>query len=215
MSVRSWASAQCSTICARQASGRRLPSAATPGRSASHAVNRFTRKGPCMKPRPSDSSHLSVNYFFPSGQTNLVWSDEAARRTPRINRDNLLELARTAEQVGFDALFIADNSSGHQREAERAGHQSPAFHAPLLAMGIFAVTDHIGVITTFHTTHHNPPHAARMRATLDTFSVPRRGGDGAAGHRPGAAPLFGVEFIQPERNDARGAGVRRGGRAPG
>jgi FMNH2-dependent dimethyl sulfone monooxygenase len=84
-----------------------------------------------MKPRPSDSSHLSVNYFFPSGQTNLVWSDEAARRTPRINRENLLELARTAEQVGFDALFIADNWSGHQREAERAGHQSPAFHAPL------------------------------------------------------------------------------------
>ena len=71
-----------------------------------------------MKPRPSDPSQLSINYFFPSGQTNLVWSDEAARRTPRLNRDNLLELARAAEQVGFDSLFIADNWSGHQREAE-------------------------------------------------------------------------------------------------
>src|SRR5260370_34635688 len=124
-----------------------------------------------MKLRPTDPSQLSVNYFFPSGQTNLVWSDEAARRTPRINRDNLLELAKTAEEVGFDSLFIADNWSGHQREAERAGHQSPAFHAPLLAMGIFAVTDNIGVITTIHTNHHNPAHGARVGATPHAVRV--------------------------------------------
>ena len=39
---------------------------------------------------------LSIGYFFPAGQTNHVWSDEAARRTPRLNKENLLELARTA-----------------------------------------------------------------------------------------------------------------------
>jgi FMNH2-dependent dimethyl sulfone monooxygenase len=158
-----------------------------------------------MKPRPSDSSHLSVNYFFPSGQTNLVWSDEAARRTPRINRDNLLELARTAEQVGFDALFIADNWSGHQREAERAGHQSPAFHAPLLAMGIFAVTDHIGVITTFHTTHHKPAHVARMGATLDAFSGGRWAWNCVTGHSPDEAALFGEQFIEHDERYAMAA----------
>jgi FMNH2-dependent dimethyl sulfone monooxygenase len=158
-----------------------------------------------MKPRPSDFSHLSVNYFFPSGQTNLVWSDEAARRTPRINRDNLLELARTAEQVGFDALFIADNWSGHQREAERAGHQSPAFHAPLLAMGIFAVTDHIGVITTFHTTHHKPAHVARMGATLDAFSGGRWGWNCVTGHSQDEAALFGEQFIEHDERYAMAA----------
>ena len=158
-----------------------------------------------MKPRPGDSSHLSVNYFFPSGQTNLVWSDEAARRTPRINRDNLLELARTAEQVGFDALFIADNWSGHQREAERAGHQSPAFHAPLLAMGIFAVTDHIGVITTFHTTHHKPAHVARMGATLDAFSGGRWGWNCVTGHSADEAALFGEHFIEHDERYAMAA----------
>jgi FMNH2-dependent dimethyl sulfone monooxygenase len=158
-----------------------------------------------MKPRPSDPSQLSINYFFPSGQTNLVWSDEAARRTPRLNRDNLLELARTAEQVGFDSLFIADNWSGHQREAERAGHQSPAFHAPLLAMGIFAVTSHIGVITTFHTTHHKPAHVARMGANLDAFSDGRWGWNVVTGHSADETALFGEQFIEHDERYAMAA----------
>jgi FMNH2-dependent dimethyl sulfone monooxygenase len=157
------------------------------------------------KPRPADPGHLSVNYFFPSGQTNLVWSDEAARRTPRLNRDNLLELARTAEDVGFDSLFIADNWSGHQREAERAGHQSPAFHAPLLAMGIFAVTDHIGVITTFHTTHHKPAHVARMGANLDAYSGGRWGWNCVTGHSQDEAALFGEAFIEHDLRYAMAA----------
>lgn len=155
-----------------------------------------------MKTRPSNPDQLSVNYFFPSGQTNLVWSDEAARRTPRMNRDNLLELARTAEEVGFDSLFIADNWSGHQREAERAGHQSPAFHAPLLAMGIFAVTSHIGVITTFHTTHHKPAHVARMGANLDAFSDGRWGWNIVTGHSADEAALFGDQFIEHDERYA-------------
>jgi dimethylsulfone monooxygenase len=155
-----------------------------------------------MKTRHSDPGQLSVNYFFPSGQTNLVWSDEAARRTPRMNRDNLLELARTAEEVGFDALFIADNWSGHQREAERAGHQSPAFHAPLLAMGIFAVTNHIGVITTFHTTHHKPAHVARMGANLDAFSDGRWGWNIVTGHSADEAALFGDPFVEHDERYA-------------
>jgi FMNH2-dependent dimethyl sulfone monooxygenase len=149
-----------------------------------------------MKARPTNPDHISINYFFPSGQTNLVWSDEAARRTPRLNRENALALAQTTEAVGFDSLFIADNWSGHQREAERAGHQAPAFHAPLLAMGIFAVTEHIGVITTFHTTHHKPAHVARMGANLDAFSDGRWGWNCVTGHSHDEAALFGEPFIE-------------------
>jgi FMNH2-dependent dimethyl sulfone monooxygenase len=155
-----------------------------------------------VKRRPSNPEQLSINYFFPSGQTNLVWSDEAARRTPRINRRNVLELARAAEEVGFDSLFIADNWSGHQREAERAGHQSPAFHAPLLAMAIFAVTEKIGVITTFHTTHHKPAHVARMGANLDAFSGGRWGWNCVTGHSSDEAALFGEEFVEHDERYA-------------
>ena len=158
-----------------------------------------------MKHRRSNADHLGINYFFPAGQTNLLWSDEASRRTPRFNQKNLLALARAAEETGFDSLFIADNWSGHQREAERAGHQSPSYHAGLLAMGIFAVTDHIGVITTLHTTHHKPAHIARMGATLDAFSDGRWGWNCVTGHSGDEAALFGEPFIEHDKRYAMAA----------
>ncbi|MTD54950.1 LLM class flavin-dependent oxidoreductase [Amycolatopsis pithecellobii] len=158
-----------------------------------------------MKAINPDPDSLSIGYFFPAGQTNHVWSDEAARRTPRMNRHNLLALAQAAEDAGFDSLFIADNWSGHQRAAERGGHQAPAFHAPLLAMGIFAVTDHIGVITTLHTTHHRPAHVARMGATLDAFSDGRWGWNAVTGHAEPEAALFGEPFIEHDERYAMAA----------
>ncbi|WP_331748248.1 LLM class flavin-dependent oxidoreductase [Streptomyces chartreusis] len=158
-----------------------------------------------MKPLNSDPDVLSVGYFFPAGQTNHVWSDEASRRVPRMNRNNLLNLAQAAEQAGFDSLFIADNWSGHQRAAERGGHQAPAFHAPLLAMGIFAVTEHIGVITTLHTTHHRPAHVARMGAALDAFSDGRWGWNAVTGHAEPEAALFGEPFVEHDKRYAMAA----------
>jgi FMNH2-dependent dimethyl sulfone monooxygenase len=158
-----------------------------------------------VKPINTDPDALSVGYFFPAGQTNHVWSDEASRRTPRMNRHNLLHLARAAEDAGFDSMFIADNWSGHQRAAEIGGHQAPAFHAPLLAMGIFAVTDHIGVITTFHTTHHHPAHIARMGAALDAFSDGRWGWNAVTGHAAAEAALFGEPYVEHDERYAMAA----------
>lgn len=149
-----------------------------------------------MKPRRTDNDELHFGYFFPSGKTNFLYSDEAARRVPEMTKENLLDLARSAEAVGFDSLFIADNWSGHQRAAEAAGHQSPAYHAPLLAMGIFAATQHIGVVSTFHTTHHKPAHIARMGATLDAFSGGRWGWNIVTGFSADEAALFGEEFVE-------------------
>ncbi|PBC51765.1 LLM class flavin-dependent oxidoreductase [Rhodococcus sp. ACPA1] len=148
-----------------------------------------------MKPRTEDPSQLSLGHFFPSGKTNFLYSDEAARRTPAMTKANLVELAQAAERVGFDSLFIADNWSGHQRVAEEFGHQSPAYHAPLLAMALLATTEHIGVISTFHTTHHKPAHVARMGATLDAFSDGRWGWNVVTGFSADEAALFGEPFI--------------------
>ncbi|SNS82626.1 LLM class flavin-dependent oxidoreductase [Rhodococcoides kyotonense] len=149
-----------------------------------------------MKPQSADPSELHFGYFFPSGKTNFLYSDEAARTRPEMNKKNLLALAQAAEGVGFDSLFIADNWSGHQRAAEAAGHQSPAYHAPLLAMALFAATERIGVVSTFHTTHHKPAHVARMGATLDAFSDGRWGWNVVTGFSAAEAALFGEEFIE-------------------
>ncbi|MFI9534356.1 LLM class flavin-dependent oxidoreductase [Nocardia fusca] len=158
-----------------------------------------------MKSKPEDPSQLSLGYFFPSGKTNFLYSDEAARRTPAMTKDNLIALARAAERVGFDSLFIADNWSGHQRVAEEFGHQSPSYHAPLLAMALLAATEHIGVISTFHTTHHKPAHVARMGATLDAFSDGRWGWNVVTGFSADEAALFGEEFVEHDQRYAMAA----------
>ncbi|MGY3555003.1 LLM class flavin-dependent oxidoreductase [Williamsia sp. R60] len=149
-----------------------------------------------MKHQPTDTSELHFGYFFPSGKTNFLYSDEAARTRPDMNKKNLLALAQAAEGVGFDSLFIADNWSGHQRAAEAGGHQAPAYHAPLLAMALFAATEHIGVVSTFHTTHHKPAHVARMGATLDAFSEGRWGWNVVTGFSAAEAALFGEDFVE-------------------
>lgn len=147
----------------------------------------------------NEPGSLGLGYFFPAGKTNFVYSDEAARRVPDMRRQPLLELARAAEEVGFDTLFIADNWSGHQRVAEEFGHQSPAFHAPLLAMALLTATERIGVISTFHTTHHKPAHVARMGATLDAFSEGRWGWNIVTGFSADEAALFGEEFVEHDK----------------
>ncbi|MTD54956.1 LLM class flavin-dependent oxidoreductase [Amycolatopsis pithecellobii] len=148
-----------------------------------------------MKMRRENPDELSFGYFFPTGQTDHIWSAEAARTTPPLSRRVFCDMAQAAEATGFDSLFIADTWSGHQRAAERGGHQSPKYHAPMLAMGLFAVTEHIGVITTFHTTHHKPAHIARMGATLDAFSEGRWGWNVVTGFGDPEARLFGEEVL--------------------
>lgn len=147
------------------------------------------------KPLNHDSNQLSFSYFFPTGQTDHIWSDEAAAFTPKLSRDVFLEMARAAEDAGFDSVFIADTWSGHQRVAEECGHQSPKFQAPLLAMGLFAVTQHLGVITTIHTSHYKPAHVARMGATLDAFSQGRWGWNVVTGFGDVEGRLFGNEGL--------------------
>ena len=143
------------------------------------------------KPRAHDPDLLSFSYFFPTGQTDHIWSDEAAAATPTLSRDVFLEMARAAEDTGFDSLFIADTWSGHQRVAERQGHQSPKYQAPMLAMALFAVTEHLGVITTMHTSHHRPARGAGAGATLDAFRDGRWGWNVVTGFGDVEARLFG------------------------
>jgi len=148
-----------------------------------------------MKIRRENPDELSFGYFFPTGQTDHIWSEEAARATPPLNRRVFTDMAQAAEATGFDSLFIADTWSGHQRAAEVGGHQSPKFHAPMLSMGLFAVTEHIGIISTFHTTHHKPAHIARMGATLDAFSEGRWGWNVVTGFGDPEARLFGEDVL--------------------
>lgn len=157
------------------------------------------------KPRPADPSQLHLGCFFPAGQTTFLLSDEAVRRTPPMTRKNLLELAVTAEDIGFDSLFLADNWSGHQRISEAGKHQGPTYHAAMLAMALFAVTENIGVISTIQTSYHEPAHVARMGATLDAFSDGRWGWNIVTGFLKEEAALFGDEPVEHDERYRRAA----------
>lgn len=158
-----------------------------------------------VKPRPPDDSHLHLGCFFPAGQTTFLLSDEAVSRTPPMTRANLVALAVEAEQIGFDSLFIADNWSGHQRISEESKHQGPTYHAALLAMALFAVTENIGVISTLHTSYHHPSHVARMGATLDAFSGGRWGWNIVTGFLKEEAGLFGDDPVEHDERYRRAA----------
>lgn len=157
------------------------------------------------KPRPPRSDHLHLGCFFPAGQTTFLLSDEAVRRTPPMTRKNLVAFAEEAELVGFDSLFIADNWSGHQRISEESKHQGPSYHAALLAMALFAVTENIGVISTIHTSYHHPAHVARMGATLDAFSGGRWGWNIVTGFLEQEALLFGDTPVEHDERYRRAA----------
>lgn len=149
-----------------------------------------------MKQRRTEHDELSFGFFYPTGKTNFLFSDEAASTRPAFTAENMIALAQAAEEAGFDAMFLADNWSGHQRAAELGGHQSPGYHATLTAMALLAATKHIGVISSLHTTHHRPAHVARMGATVDAFSDGRWGWNIVAGFSADEAALFGEEFVE-------------------
>lgn len=154
------------------------------------------------KKRATDNSHLHIGNIVPTGQTTNVFFSEAGRRSPVYGKDSVLEVATVSEEIGLDSLFLADNWSGHQRAAEVGGHQSPIFYAPLHGMALAAVTKHIGIITTIHTTYHDPAHIARMGATLDAFSGGRWGWNIVTGFHESVAGLFGLEPIEHDERYA-------------
>ncbi|NKY20455.1 LLM class flavin-dependent oxidoreductase, partial [Tsukamurella spumae] len=100
-----------------------------------------------------------------------------------------------------DARRIRDDHQ-HSRLSGMTPTLSPdraAVPAPLLAMALLTATEHIGVISTFHTTHHKPAHVARMGATLDAFSEGRWGWNVVTGFSADEAALFGEEFVEHDK----------------
>ncbi|MEU4312360.1 NtaA/DmoA family FMN-dependent monooxygenase [Nocardia sp. NPDC024068] len=89
----------------------------------------------------------------------------AAAVDPRISTlDRALEVARTAEQHRFDALFAADLLAFGAQGA--IGAQEPLIYLSALS----AVTSRIGLIATVTTTFHHPYNLARLFGTLDHVS---------------------------------------------
>ncbi len=110
----------------------------------------------------------SVEHVSPGSWTHP--GDQSHRYT---DREYWIEVARTAERGGFDAVFFADvrgiyDVYGDDREAavEKAV-QTPANDPQLVVPAMAAVTDELGFAVTRSTTYTHPYQLAREFSTLD------------------------------------------------
>lgn len=105
-------------------------------------------------------------------------SHEAAWRMPEsdpfapMTLDYWIDIAKSAEACGFDALFLGDVLA-LQEEADK--HLSSTMDPLVLLSALAAVTTKIGLIGTASTTFDHPFHLARRFGSLDHISKGRAG----------------------------------------
>ncbi|WP_218042005.1 NtaA/DmoA family FMN-dependent monooxygenase [Streptomyces abyssomicinicus] len=142
-------------------------------------------------PGPSRAA-LGLNLNVkPAGSHPAAWRHPAVDLAEINDIDALLDIARTAERGGFDALFLADKLT-FSREAAAV---APAFE-PLTLLSALAVgTSRIGLIGSVSTTYSDPFVVARQTASLDRISRGRLGWNVVTSAIPAAARNFGQDDL--------------------
>ncbi len=95
-----------------------------------------------------------------------------------IKLERWIEFARTMERGRLDMLFIADSIGTHGADDPASMRHNPQIDRlePFtLLSALAAVTTHIGLAATCHTTYNEPFHVARKFASLDHLSGGRAG----------------------------------------
>ncbi|QEO16806.1 LLM class flavin-dependent oxidoreductase [Acetobacter vaccinii] len=117
-------------------------------------------------------------FLLPTGHHAAAWRHPSSVRDAGVNFPHHVELARTAERGLFDAVFIADFTSGIDEDGiegfSRMTYAS-SFEPLTLISALSAVTQRIGVIGTVSTTYTVPYHLARQFLSLDQINGGRSG----------------------------------------
>jgi FMNH2-dependent dimethyl sulfone monooxygenase len=119
---------------------------------------------------------LRLGLFYPNALSIHVMSAEVtAANLDLLDFDTHRQVARAAEEIGLDYMFLADAWGPFGPKARAARVQDPVLLSPLLGMHLLASTTRIRCITTVHTTWFHPLVVARMGAALDAMSKGRWG----------------------------------------
>lgn len=130
--------------------------------------------------------------------THGLWRLPGNRRHTFEDIEYWTTLARTAEQAGFDAVFLADVIGaydvfrGGPETALREGLQIPSNDPLLVVPAMAAVTEHLGFGVTFSTSYEPPFAFARRMSTLDHLTRGRVGWNVVTSYLPNAARNFGL-----------------------
>lgn len=143
---------------------------------------------------------LRVNLFEMACVSHIV---HGMWRAPGNNRHRIgemsfwLDIARRAENAGFDAIFLADVVGVYDRfngveAALRLGLQIPNLDPLSLIPAMAAVTERLAFAATFSTTYEPPFAFARRMSTLDLLTGGRVGWNVVTSYLPNAARNFGL-----------------------
>lgn len=146
------------------------------------------------KARDWDGS-MRFGIFWPGARTLLPSAMISALSPDVLDLGNHLALARACEAVALDFVLLGDGYAPSSEAGTRIGFQDPGLHALILAAPIILATQHLGVISTLHTTFFHPAHIARFGANLDWLSGGRWGWNIVNGYRDYEASLFGFDQL--------------------
>jgi long-chain alkane monooxygenase len=150
----------------------------------------------------TEPKRLLVNLFemnTPGHITHGLWRQQGNNRERYKDLRYWTELARIAEDGGFDAIFLADVIGAYDvyrdslEPALREGLQIPNNDPLLVIPAMAAVTDHVGFGVTFSTSYEPPFAFARRMSTLDHLTGGRIGWNIVTSYLPNAARNFGLE----------------------
>lgn len=146
---------------------------------------------PFSKPKDWSDGTMRFGIFWPGTRTLLPSAEIAALNPDPLDLSIQMELATACDDVGLDLTLIGDGYAPSSEEGTKMGFQDPGLHALTLAGPLLMATQHLGIISTLHTTFLHPAHIARFAANLDWLSGGRWGWNIVNGYRDYEASLFG------------------------
>ncbi|WP_433281313.1 LLM class flavin-dependent oxidoreductase [Pseudonocardia xinjiangensis] len=119
----------------------------------------------------AEQLHLNA-FIFPAGHHEAAWRHPATQPERIHDADYFHQIARTAEDAAFDAVFLADMPV----LTPNVAHNAVGVLEPItLLASIAAATSRIGLIATASTTYYEPYNLARLFASVDHLSKGRAG----------------------------------------
>lgn len=146
-----------------------------------------------------NDQELKLGIFSSNGSGGMIISD--APTGFRVTWEQQLEIARTADRMGLEAMVPVGRWTGFRGNTNFNG---VCFETYTWAAGIAQATDNIAVFTTTHLPTVHPIVAAKMAATIDHISGGRFGMNLVMGWFPPEMELFGAEQREHDERYAFG-----------
>ncbi|MBN9887212.1 LLM class flavin-dependent oxidoreductase [Salipiger abyssi] len=143
------------------------------------------------KPRDWSDGKMRFGVFWPGARTQLPSQRIADMNPDPLDLNEHIAMARTCDRIGMDLVLIGDGYAPSSEEGSKIGFQDPGLHAAILAAPLLMATEHLGVLSTLHTTYFAPAQIARIAANYDWLGGGRWGWNIVNGYRDYEASLFG------------------------